>query len=101
MNCSDSEISAEIIISNPALWYPSGYGEQNLYDIRFELIMDEKVIYSDRKKTGFRLVEIDQSPHPEKGNYFILKVNGIRIFAKGANLVPADMIIAAIDKSKY
>lgn len=98
----NNEVSAIVNIDEPSLWYPIGYGEQKLYSVDYKLYIDNEIIYSGSKVTGFRLVEIDQSTHPDKGNYFILKVNGISIFAKGANFVPSDMIIAAADnKTRY
>lgn len=97
----DGVISAAITVENPRLWYPVGYGSQNLYDVGIGLRHKGNTIYSTRKTTGFRYVEIDQSPHPEGGNYFNLLVNGIKVFAKGGNFVPNDMITAAITRERY
>ena len=98
--CQEACIS--LSLSQPALRYPTGYGAQPLYDVSMTL-SDTKgeLLFDSRKQIGFRKVIIDQRPHPEKGRYFIVTINGIPVFAKGANMVPADMIWANIDKQRY
>jgi len=49
---------------------------------------------------GFRRVVINQDTHPEQGRYFIIEINGRKIFAKGGNYVPADMIFARVDRAR-
>lgn len=97
----DDHVSATISVDSPKLWFPAGYGEHYLYDLIYSLECNGNTIDTDERRIGFRHVHVDQSPHPEGGNYFILNVNGVPVFAKGANLVPADMIIAAIDDDRY
>lgn len=101
LEIKNNEVSFAVILANPELWYPIGYGKQRLYQVQIELLADGRTVYTETKKTGFRTVVFDQSPHPEGGNYCNLLVNGIRIFAKGGNFVPADMITAAITKERY
>ncbi|MFQ3549534.1 MAG: sugar-binding domain-containing protein [Armatimonadota bacterium] len=91
----------EIDIDNPKLWWPREYGEQNLYDISAKLIIKGNIEDSFSARTGFRKIEIDKSPHPEKGEYFIIKVNNEPIFCKGGNWVPADMIYSKVTPEHY
>ena len=95
----NNKIEAVIDVNNPRLWWPVNHGEQILYQVTATLKVDGQELRADRK-VGFRFVEIDQSTHPEGGRYFIIKVNGKPIFCKGANLVPADIIMARIDRSR-
>ncbi len=88
-------------VSSPRLWWPLGQGEQPLYTIRAEFRINGVSAGERIKKTGFRKVKIDQSPHPDRGRYFVIEVNGRKIFAKGANLVPSDIIYARIDRKRY
>jgi len=101
LNRSDKELSASVTIENPDLWYPLGHGKQTLYTIEMSFYAGDQMFYKETKKTGFRHIEIDQGVHPVAGNYFTLMVNGEKIFAKGANFVPCDMIISAITKERY
>lgn len=92
------EIQAEV--EDPHLWWPVGHGEQALYPLRATLEAGGQVLSAERE-IGFRRVEVDQSPHPTQGRYFLIKVNGKPIFCKGGNLVPADTIFARLDRARY
>jgi beta-mannosidase len=92
------EIEAEV--ADPRLWWPVNHGEQNLYPVEVDLEVDGQILTA-RRTVGFRHVEVDQSPHPIEGRYFIIKINGKPIFCKGGNLVPADIILARLDRSRY
>ena len=78
-------------IKKPLIWYPNGYGKPNLYDATIYLYVgDNKIIDSVKTRFGVRTIELSQ----EKDNYgseFCFVVNGKKIFAKGANLVPSAM----------
>ena len=89
-------------IENPRLWNPSGFGEQYRYEIKAELYDENGArIHEEIIKHGLRRAVIDQSKHPVKGTYFILTVNGNKIFAKGGNFVPADIIYSRIKREDY
>ncbi len=96
-----SPVELNLKVSKPELWYPRGYGNQKLYTVQLTLSQpgtDDIVI---TKKTGFRHVVVDQSPHPEEGNYFTVVVNGIKVFCKGGNMVPADIIFSKLTRDVY
>ena len=78
-------------IDNPYLWWPKGYGEQNMYDITLTLISDGKVIDTHEFSQGLRTVKLEftQSVEDEKGE-FVFVVNNTKVYAKGSNWVPAD-----------
>ncbi|MBR4748381.1 MAG: hypothetical protein IK083_02260 [Abditibacteriota bacterium] len=94
-----NKYSVLLVIKDPHLWYPAPDTRQPLYDVTTSVSTDETVI-SDTRKTGIRKVTIDRSPHPVKGDYFVLHVNGEPFFAKGGNWVPQDMIGAAVDRDR-
>ncbi len=96
-----SSITVELPIVEPHLWWPRGYGEQPLYDVEFALSSGSHTVDTASRRTAIRSVELDQSAHPAEGEYFIVKVNGVRIFLKGGNWVPPDMIFANINADKY
>jgi beta-mannosidase len=88
-------------IENPALWWPAEHGPQNLYAVRVSLAVEGQPTVERDVRVGFRQVRIIQDPHPKEGRYFLLEVNGRKIFAKGANWAPADMILARCDRERY
>lgn len=81
----------EITIKSPDLWWPNGYGEQNLYDVTFKLYDGDTLIDEATKAVGLRTLELSRE-NDEYGQEFCFKINGIKIFAKGANYVPIDSI---------
>lgn len=89
-------------VNNPRLWWPRGHGEQNLYALNVRLIVAGQALDERNMRIGFRSVRIDQSPHPSgAGRWFTIEINGRKIFARGANWVPSDIILSRIDRARY
>lgn len=86
-------VEAGFDVPDPELWWPAGHGAQPLCEVQAALEVAGKEIGRASKRVGFRRVVVDQSPRAIGGRHFILEVNGRRIFAKGGNFVPADMIL--------
>ena len=87
----------DFLIENPKLWYPNGYGEQNLYKIIANINGEKE--QSITKTCGLRTVTISQEPD-QYGREFCFVVNGIKIFAMGANYVPSDSVFPYITKNR-
>ena len=96
-----NRLEATLDVADPELWWPVGHGAQPLCTVRATLVVGGEVVAEDARKVGFRRVRVNQEPHPEAGNYFIIEVNNKPIFCKGANFVPADMIPARLDRERY
>ena len=83
------------------LWYPRGFGPQKLYQLEIKLLDNGNVIQQDYKTIGFRLIELDTSAIDEKREKFAIKINGERIWIKGANWIPDDPFPSRITKERY
>jgi len=90
---------AEIQIKEPKLWWPNGYGEQHLYQVQVELVCDGTVIDCQTKQIGLRTLTVSRAPD-QYGEEFCFVVNGVKIFAMGANYVPQDNILSRITEEK-
>ena len=94
-------VQVEAALDRPELWWPVGHGGQPLYTLKARLTIDGKVVAADSRRVGFRHVRVNQDKHPASGTWFVLEVNHKSIFAKGGNFVPADPIMARIDRARY
>ena len=98
-----SEDFPSLLIKNPYLWYPNGYGEQYLHHIKLSYNTGGKV--SDTKEfdfgireveVGLNRVEVDgDKAEVEYGRVYY--VNGKRVFCKGGWIQP-DILLEESDK---
>ena len=79
-------------VPSPALWWPRGYGKADLYDVRVELLQKDHVLAARQQKVGIRTVSLDRTDlnSEDEPGAFRFVVNGVPVFAKGSNWVPAD-----------
>lgn len=85
-----------ITISEPSLWWPNGYGEQPLYTIKVELYVGNQCVDVWEKRIGLRTMSISREKD-EYGEEFAHVVNGIKIFAMGADYIPQDNILSRVN----
>ncbi|XP_070804532.1 beta-mannosidase [Pituophis catenifer annectens] len=73
------------------LWWPSGHGNQPGYNMTAMFIMQEEYKIIKHWKVYFRTVELIEEPIPDSpGLSFYFQINGLPIFMKGSNWIPAD-----------
>ena len=90
-----------IRISNPRLWWVRGYGDQPLYDLNVELVSHGVVLDQNLKKIGLRTLTVSTEPDPDKkGSEFCFVINGVKIFAMGANYIPQDSLLTRVTHEK-
>lgn len=88
----------EIIIKNPRLWWPNGYGNQELYNAEFTVNMNGGSI-SDSELVTFGIREFSSRFDREIGAR-IFMVNGQKIFIKGGNWIGSDAL-HRLSKERY
>ncbi len=84
-----SELTLELVIDEPELWWPRGYGDQPLYEVAVVLSAGETELDTWRRRIGFRSVALDTTPD-EIGQRFAIVINGEPIQVRGANWIPDD-----------
>lgn len=96
----NNEAVLNMEIEDPKLWWPNGYGEHPLYTVSvYALDMNGNEWDSKTYRIGLRTMTISQE-RDEFGHEFCFKVNGVKLFAMGANYIPEDSIYSFITKEK-
>ena len=91
--------NSTVKIKNPQLWWPNGYGKHPLYKVVVEAMVGGKVVDTNEKKVGLRTLVISREKD-EWGEEFCYKINGIKIFAMGADYIPEDNILSRLSREK-
>lgn len=94
-----AENGKDLKIGNPELWWPHGYGKQNLYKILVQAIKDGAVTDEKEIKTGLRTLKLIREKD-RWGESFCHEINGVRFFAMGADYIPEDNILSRINKER-
>lgn len=93
-------IEMDITIAEPKLWWCRGLGEVHLYTFQAELLQGTEVETSHSVRTGLRSIQLIRE-RDAKGASFSFVLNGIPVFAKGANHIPNDSFITEITEERY
>lgn len=89
-----------ITVNNPKRWWPNGYGKQPLYRAQVKLLDESgNVLDVWSRRIGLRTMTVNTQAD-EWGECFAHEVNGVKIFAMGADYIPEDNILSRVTRER-
>ncbi len=77
----DSQSTPELHLASPKLWWPNGYGPQNLYTLTLRFDVETKSSDTATRQFGVRKIEYQVSDSEN----LTISVNGVRVMVRGGN----------------
>ena len=91
----------EIIIEDPKLWWPACLGDQPLYQVDVTISLEGNELDHWSGRIGLRELTICREKDPDgKGESFCHEINGVKIFAMGADYIPEDNLLSRRNPKK-
>ena len=99
LDAGANRVELPLRVDYPQRWFPNGYGDQPLYRYELEVRDGKTLLATHGARTGLRSVELRRDADAA-GSSFYFVVNGIPVFAKGANSIPFDMFQPRVTKAQ-
>ncbi len=123
----NQRITFSLDIKNPALWWPNGYGAQNIYELTVSANDKKTGKLLDRISTKFGVRDIKIVANPDADNYkemtwyshaapvgsgkkdipkdslsgYLVRINDMPVFLHGGNWLPPDLLYGRPGKKEY
>ena len=94
---ADGDLRA--IIPDPQLWWPAGYGAQPLYTVTVTLKDGDRVLDTWERRIGLRTLTMSREKD-RWGEEFCHVVNGVKVFAMGADYIPEDNLLSRMSPER-
>ncbi|GGK78809.1 glycoside hydrolase family 2 TIM barrel-domain containing protein [Rufibacter glacialis] len=81
----------DLSLQNPKLWWPNMYGQQHLYPMKLQFLVNGKTLSDEEDvQVGVREIQTEWNDHTRSMQ---IHVNGQKIFIKGANWIISDAML--------
>ncbi|MFC5406975.1 glycoside hydrolase family 2 protein [Cohnella soli] len=99
---SSTFLETKLSVEKPELWYPNGTGAQPLYEVEIQLWENDSLSDRWEGRTGFRSLTWERSEGaPDDALPYTMVVNGRKVYIKGANITPLDVLYGNVTEERY
>lgn len=92
--------SVDLVLNSPQLWWTHDLGQPYLYELQVHLFADGQQVDSRQQTLGIRTLELELQDENDNPSFAFL-LNGVKVFAKGANWIPVDHFIGSAPDARY
>ncbi|MDR1258612.1 MAG: glycoside hydrolase family 2 protein [Tannerellaceae bacterium] len=93
-------IETDLVINNPELWWSNGLGDAHLYTFTAGVSVAGLTVDSRTDRIGLRDLKVVREKDAA-GETFYFRLNGVNVFAKGANYIPQDNFLPRVTAERY
>ncbi len=95
-----NDLQLPVSIAQPRRWWPVGQGAQDRYTVQARVDGGRSDEQQARLRTGLRTVELRREEDAQGGQGFTFVINGVPVFAKGANVIPFEAFPARVTRER-
>lgn len=102
LSAGSSKVEVPFELTSPKLWWTRGLGEPHMYTFKIQVMdkLSEQKRAERKVKTGLRCIRLVRD-EDQYGTSFYFELNGVPVFAKGANHIPNDSFVTEVTYERY